>query len=70
MAGEDFKVVRVSVAGTIKEVQMEKGVLFQNNGGTYCIFSDGSLKFQKKGANKKRKRDDKNRGNKKHRKTK
>ena len=51
MAGEDFKVVKVSVGGSTKNIQMQKGVLIQNKGGSYCVFDDGSLKFKKTGTN-------------------
>ena len=50
MAGEDFKTVKVSVGGKTHDIQMQQGVLFQNKGGSYCIFDDGILKFQKTGS--------------------
>lgn len=51
MAETNFVDVKIQVGKTTQNVQMEKGCLFQNKGGSYCIFDDGTLKFQKAGTN-------------------
>ena len=52
MAETNFVNVQIHVGKTTQNIQMEKGCLFQNKGGSYCVFDDGTLKFQKSGTDK------------------
>ena len=42
----DFIKVNVNVDGKRQEILMERGTSFSNNGGEYCVFADGTLKFK------------------------
>ena len=46
MGGQNFIRVNVNVGGKMQEIMMEKGTSFSNNGGEYCVFDDGTLKFK------------------------
>ena len=52
MVETNFVNVKIQVGKTTQNVQMEKGCLFRNKSGSYCVFDDGSLKFQKAGTDK------------------
>ena len=46
MSGNNFIKVNVNVGGKMQEILMEKGTSFSNNGGEYCVFGNGTLKFK------------------------
>ena len=47
----DFVNVKVQIGKTTREVKIEKGCLFENNGGQYIVDDDGKLNVFDKSAN-------------------
>ena len=47
----DFKNVKVQIGASTREIKVEKGCLFENNGGKYLVDNDGKLNVFDKNTN-------------------